>query len=154
MLQMTAKQAAALVKNKSKKRTYYRPPNKGIVIPSNLKIEGGCKIIVPGVPPSLNRWARLNSYEQNETKRDWEHIVGYASRGAPKFIKPTIRITYFFSTNRRRDKDNYAPKFIMDGLVKAGVIIDDNTNVVNVDWDIKMDKNDKTEILITEGWRD
>ncbi|HWR07433.1 hypothetical protein [Sporomusa sp.] len=46
-------------------------------------------------------------------------------RGKRRIQKPVVRITFFFDLDRDRDKDNMAPKWIMDGLVKSGVIRDD-----------------------------
>ncbi|WP_371381442.1 hypothetical protein [Sporomusa aerivorans] len=46
------------------------------------------------------------------------------------------------------------PKWIMDGLVKSGVIRDDSTKVVDLDWSIgPVGVIGKTEIVITEGVR-
>ena len=64
-----------------------------------------------------------------------------------------MRITFFFDLDRDRDKDNMAPKWIMDGLVKSGVIQDDNTKVVDLDWAISPGCAEwcRTEIVIWEG---
>jgi Holliday junction resolvase RusA-like endonuclease len=51
----------------------------------------------------------------------------------PKFEKATVKISYYHATKRRRDpSDNYAPKFLMDALVKGGVLTDDNGELVKV----------------------
>lgn len=68
------------------------------------------------------------------------------------FEKAKVTITYWFKDNRRRDPDNYCGKLIMDGLTKAGVIVDDDFDHVTlmvrkggVD-----KKNPRTEIEVKE----
>ncbi len=48
------------------------------------------------------------------------------SKNLPCFKTATISITHIFSMNRQRDEDNYTPKFLIDSLVAAGIISDDN----------------------------
>lgn len=38
-----------------------------------------------------------------------------------------IEYTTYYPTNRRHDLDNYTPKFINDGLVESGFLIDDDS---------------------------
>jgi Holliday junction resolvase RusA-like endonuclease len=61
---------------------------------------------------------------------------------------------YWFERNRRRDKDNiaFAKKFLLDGLVKAGVLADDGWDEIN---DIRdrfaIDpKHPRVEVIIRE----
>ena len=50
----------------------------------------------------------------------------------------------------RRDPDNYSGKFILDGLVKAGIIADDSFSNIDLRLCGKVDKkNPRTEIEIT-----
>ncbi len=44
--------------------------------------------------------------------------------------RATVSITYHFSDRRRRDPDNYSGKFILDALVREGVIRDDSFDCV------------------------
>ena len=37
-----------------------------------------------------------------------------------------MKFTMFFPTKARHDPDNQSPKFIMDGLTEAGLIVDDD----------------------------
>ena len=48
--------------------------------------------------------------------------------------KASLRITYVFPQRRRRDPDNFAAmgKWIADGLVDAGVILDDSAETLTV----------------------
>lgn len=105
-------------------------------------------IEVPETPPSLNKWTKMHWAKSRGIKKRWEAMIAVLAKQAkaPKFSKANINITYYFTTNHRRDKDNYTPKFIMDGLVKAGVLVDDNTSLVNVDW--KLERGDKALTVI------
>ncbi len=67
------------------------------------------------------------------------------------FEKSIVEINYYFKDKRRRDPDNYSGKFILDGLVSAGVIADDNFGSIKLLLDGYHDKqNPRTEIIITE----
>lgn len=147
---MTAKQARAEgVKPPARSR------KKKVEIPQLPRAVGPSRIVIPGVPPSLNRWNRLHWAVQGETKQMWEDIVKQAIRGVGSYERPVVRITYRFNLRRKRDKDNYTPKFIMDGLVKAGIIADDNAEAVDLDWSIEIDKdNEQTIIEIREARQD
>lgn len=89
-------------------------------------------ITIKGVPPSLNRFAgRENTWEYRQEKAKWTTLVLYAARACkdrPKEPYPfaEVKITYSFPDRRRRDADNYCGKFLLDGLTKAGVIVDDD----------------------------
>ncbi len=56
----------------------------------------------------------------------------------------------FFKTKMRTDVDNYAPKFYMDGLVEAGLIVDDDyKHVESITLQCAYDKErPRTEIYI------
>ncbi len=86
---------------------------------------------VPMKLPSLNEYinaCRTNRYEAAKMKRDLEQEIGAFVRKLPKFDYP-VRITFVWQEkNKRRDLDNvaFAKKFLLDALVKAGRIKDDN----------------------------
>ena len=94
------------------------------------------------VHPSLNKWAVANRFAANKCKQEWKQMVYWACKeiGIKKtIITPvTVCIHCKFKDKRRRDCDNYTPKFILDGLVEAGVLIDDSCDVVK-ELRIKMD---------------
>jgi Holliday junction resolvase RusA-like endonuclease len=110
-------------------------------------------IIVPGIPPSINRWPG-NPFKRQRLKTLWEREVWVSAyqSGATKLRleRARVRITYYFATQRRRDKDNYAPKMLMDGLVKAGVLMDDSKDRVDLDWGFARGEPERTEIVIVE----
>lgn len=114
-------------------------------------------IILKGVPPSLNEFAgRRNVRDYRKAKQQWTWAVKaacMACKDRPKEPHPRalVEITYFFPDQRRRDADNYAGKFLLDGLTKAGVIVDDDlrhiTTVIRGDYD---KQNPRTEIAVTK----
>lgn len=113
------------------------------------------KITIPGKQhPSLNSWTRWHWAKKNRIKKDWVEEIGWLvkTKAKQKYEKALVEIIYYFDNKHKRDKDNYAPKFIMDGLVEAGVITDDNTDDIFLNWKLKYDKeNPRTEIIIKEG---
>jgi Holliday junction resolvase RusA-like endonuclease len=113
------------------------------------------KLTIPGTPPSLNQWSRMHWAKAAKIKKQWENDILYVflaskAKGVFPLEKARITIKYYFSTNRRRDADNLNLKFILDGLVKAGIIVDDSTKVIGqviTEWGV--DKNDpRVEIEI------
>lgn len=107
---------------------------------------------IPESPVSLNKWSRMHWAAARGIKKRWENMIAVLAlqQKAPKFKKANIIIEYYFTTAHRRDKDNYTPKFIMDGLVKASVLTDDNTSLVNVDWTIN--KGEPRTVITIEEW--
>lgn len=115
------------------------------------------KIELKGCPPSLNKFAgRQNSWEYRNEKAYWTQIVWAACRAskdrpAKPMEKADVEILYYFPTRARHDADNYSGKFLLDGLTKAGVIVDDDlahirTNIAG-DYDRK---NPRTVITVKE----
>ena len=90
------------------------------------------RITLKGCPPSLNRFAgRENSWEYRAAKKEWTDAVIWtvkASKDRPErpYGLADVTIMYYFPTRSRHDADNYAGKFLLDGLTKAGVIVDDD----------------------------
>ncbi len=116
------------------------------------------KITIFEIPPSNNKFiGRGSNYTQRieyqEQKRHWEWLINAAARNytGESLKKAVVKITYYFKDNRRRDPDNYSGKFILDGLVKAGIIEDDSFKHIKLVLDGKCDKdNPRTEIEITK----
>lgn len=114
-------------------------------------------ITLKGIPPSLNRFAgRKNVWEYRSYKEQWTRAVWLtcaASKDRPEqpYSKAVVEITYFFPDHRRHDADNYAGKFLLDGLTKAGVIVDDDLSHISVTVVGDYDKqNPRTQVTITE----
>lgn len=90
---------------------------------------------IPEKMPSLNEYVnacRTNRYKAAALKKDLEAaIMPYISR-LPRFDCPVSIHFEWIESNRRRDYDNvaFAKKFILDALVKAGKLKDDNRRFV------------------------
>lgn len=86
------------------------------------------KYTIPRTPPSLNKYAgRENVWDYREQKALWKQLCNvYCSpkpKEPPKFA--LVILTFYFKDRRRRDADNYQ-KMILDGLVGARIIQDDD----------------------------
>jgi crossover junction endodeoxyribonuclease RusA len=95
------------------------------------------KLIIPGIPPSLNQWRNMHHFTEAKQKKAWEDIVILeVMRQRQKPSKPIKRsvttYTYYFPDKRRRDASNFSPKWLEDGLVKAGVLEDDSFEHVDL----------------------
>ena len=115
------------------------------------------RIILKGCPPSLNRFAgRQNSWEYRDAKAYWTQLVWAASRASKDrpekpMEKADVEILYYFPTRSRHDADNYAGKFLLDGLTKAGVIVDDDLAHIRTHIAGDCDrKNPRTVITVRE----
>jgi len=106
--------------------------------------------------PSINEWMVMLRPQMNAVKQNWKDFIcwvvskyGFENEQL-KSVKITIRI--YQPTRREFDLDNYAPKFVFDGLVESGMLIDDNVNVIKkLTLEGGYDKdNPRTEIEITE----
>lgn len=90
------------------------------------------RIVLKGCPPSLNAFAgRENSWEYRKAKAYWTQLVSATCRAskerpAAPLEHADVEIMYYFPTRGRHDADNYAGKFVLDGLTKACVIVDDD----------------------------
>ena len=112
------------------------------------------KITIPEIPPSLNKILRMHHHERHAENQKWQALVAYfdnrKKRGEP-LKRAQVTITYYFPDARRRDSDNYAGKFLLDGLVNAGIIEDDSFNHVSLLIAGKVDRaNPRTEIVVEE----
>ena len=118
------------------------------------------KIVLKGTPPSLNKFmGRENTWEYRAEKTCWTRAVLYAAksakgRTAQPLEKAEVRIDYFFRTAVRHDADNYCGKFLLDGLTKAKIIVDDDFEHISLEVRGHVDKkNPRTEITVKEVLR-
>lgn len=100
------------------------------------------KYTIPQIPPSNNRFiGRTNFREYQRIKKEWERLIAFVCRPKPDkpIEKAVVKITYYFPDRRRRDPDNYSGKIVLDGLVKAGILMDDSFFNIQLllegDWD-------------------
>lgn len=89
------------------------------------------KITLNFIPPSINYYiGRDNRYQYQKDKKRIHQAVKMSTIGInPKYKLCKMKITYYFEDRKRRDTLNY-DKMIMDGLVEANIIEDDNYDVV------------------------
>ena len=82
---------------------------------------------------SLNVFRNLHHYSKNKVKQDYADLVREFVKTLPKYKKIQPKYTLYFNNNRKKDLDNYTfpmHKFLMDALVKGGVIEDDDYDYV------------------------
>lgn len=118
-------------------------------------------MIIQGRFPSLNDYIaaeRRNRHIAAKMKRDETKRVAdiAANSDMPTFQKPVHVYFTWVEPNKRRDLDNiaFAHKFILDGLVKAGVLNGDSQKYVTGFVDLfRVDKdNPHVSILITDEY--
>jgi len=116
------------------------------------------KLVIPGELPGLNEiieyskehWAKYAGEKHNRT----EEIAYLAKSQIKKKYKKVDLIFNWYCKDKRRDKDNIiaGQKFVLDGLVAAGIIENDGWKQVgNIFHYFKIDReNPRVEILIEE----
>ena len=106
------------------------------------------------VYPSLNKWMRVHWRERARINNDWHWLILKAAQkaccGKPNYANAKVSIVLTFPVIRRRDNDNYTPKFVMDALVGAGILQDDNAKQVQTSVEIVVGKRTGMKIMIEE----
>lgn len=111
--------------------------------------------------PSLNEYTaacRTNAYKGAKFKADIEEVIGWYIKQAltsKSLHKPNTAVVVRFEWHektKRRDADNIASakKFILDALVKNGVLVDDSRKYVKGFYDTVIDDKEdfvKVELL-------
>jgi Holliday junction resolvase RusA-like endonuclease len=94
-------------------------------------------IEIPLKLPSANDYikaCRTNKYEAAKMKRDAEEMIGFylLDKKVPRFENPVIIHFLWIEKNKKRDLDNvaFAKKFVLDALVRFGILKDDNRRCV------------------------
>lgn len=97
---------------------------------------GMCICEIPLKLPSLNEYIKAinsNRHEGNKLKQSVQDDIMWFVKKLPKFEKPISIHFHWVEGNKKRDYDNISGaghKFILDALVAAGKIKDDNRNYV------------------------
>lgn len=80
---------------------------------------------------SINVWMIMKRAPMNVLKQRWKDFIvwfveeqGYSNL---RIEKCDLNFSTYYPTNRRHDVDNSCPKFILDGLVESGFIVDDDS---------------------------
>ena len=109
-----------------------------------------------GIPPSLNKFAgRENQWEYRNEKNEWTQLVMWAIkqqgiRLSKPFEHAIITITYYFPDNRRHDADNYSGKFLLDGLTRGGVIVDDDLRHISTTIAGDIDRSNPHTVIVVQ----
>lgn len=114
-------------------------------------------IIVPGELPAMNeilKAAKSNRYKYSSMKRLHTNRVAYCARGSGTVDQADVTVIWHCK-NRKKDKDNIEAgiKFVLDGLVVAGVLPNDGwRHVRDITHKFRVDKQDpRVEIIIREA---
>lgn len=103
---------------------------------------------------SINQWMIMRRSAMNALKQKWKDFIkwlvteqGYANL---RIEKCEIDQSIYFPTRARRDIDNTVPKFILDGLVECGMIVDDDfEHITRLTMRCAVDpKRPRTELLV------
>lgn len=80
---------------------------------------------------SINVWMIMKRPMMNALKQKWKDFIrwyieeqGYTNL---RIEECEIEQTVYYPNHRRHDPDNSVPKFILDGLVEGGMIVDDDS---------------------------
>ena len=104
---------------------------------------------------SINSWMIMKRPAMNCLKQKWRDFIkwfvneqGYANLHIEKC---EISQTIYYPTSRRHDLDNSVPKFVLDGLVESGMVVDDDSeHITKLTLQCGVDKaHPRTELLLT-----
>ena len=107
--------------------------------------------------PTLNEYIkveRTNRYAAATLKLKYTNTLAKELKGLelPKNTKFNITLVWYVKDNRK-DHDNIAfgIKFILDGMVKAGVLKNDNPRYIgNITHQFKIDKDERVVMILEE----
>lgn len=106
------------------------------------------------IHPSINKWMILKRIAMNNLKQKWKDFIVWVIKDMGyenlKIEKCEIEYCSYLPSKRRSDTDNFVPKFINDGFVESGIIVDDDyTHLCRIILCCGYDKdNPRTEIKI------
>lgn len=80
---------------------------------------------------SINVWMIMMRSKMNSLKQKWKDFIvwfigdqGYTNL---RIEECDMTFTVYYPNNRRHDVDNTVPKFILDGFVESGFLVDDDS---------------------------
>lgn len=105
---------------------------------------------------NLNEMIRLsrgNRYGANNQKKAEMQYVRLATMRVPKITEYPIKATFIWHVkDKNRDLDNMIAKNILDGLVHARILKNDNLNCINeICYKAVIDTEQKVEIILTKN---
>ena len=116
-------------------------------------ITGGVWILIPFPLPSMNIWMKWSPFRLNAYKKELSKAVHDMKLffKLPQFEQAKVQAVYYFKRKRRRDNaDNYGPKLLHDALVRGGILLDDNSELIDSKVaELKKDKDrPRTEVFV------
>lgn len=110
------------------------------------------RVEIPFKLPSCNQYineCRRNRYAGAKMKKEIQEQIGIYIKQIPKIDKP-VKINFtWVEDNKKRDLDGicFAKKFILDALVQAGVLKDDNRKIV-INFTDSFEYADKSKVIV------
>lgn len=112
------------------------------------------KIVIQGSFCSLNEYInkeRTNRFIAAKIKKDNTNLALIQLPNDLYFDKPISLTFNWFVKNKRKDPDNvaFSKKFVMDAIVKKGIIKNDGWNdIVSFRDNFFIDKEERVEVII------
>lgn len=97
---------------------------------------------------------RSNRFLGAKLKHEMTEMVAWQLKGKPPITSPcTLHFTWHYSSRADFDNIAFAKKYVQDGMVKAGILADDNQKHVLgfSDTFTKVDKGDEGVIVEVGG---
>lgn len=80
---------------------------------------------------SINVWMIMPRPQMNALKQRWKEFITWfvEDQGYSNLLieKCEMTFTVYYPTKMRHDVDNCVPKFILDGFVQSGFLVDDDS---------------------------
>lgn len=99
------------------------------------------------------RLSRGSKYGANNQKKNEMQFVKFATLKTPKITEYPIKIEAIWHVkNKNFDLDNKILKNILDGLVNAKILKNDNFNCINeITYKAVIDETEKIELILTSN---
>lgn len=104
---------------------------------------------------SVNDWMGADWRIRQNLMKALEKLVNedVKEQACPAFTegRPYVQVTYYFKARFNRDHMNYG-KQVVDAIVRAGVLKDDNDKAIDLDRNriVEGDKNPRVEVLLKD----
>lgn len=115
------------------------------------------EIVIPELPKTANSIGKASIWHSQNERKKWRSIMSHMvlSHKEPSWPLPKATLTCTRCSSSEPDIDNlYSSfKFVIDGLVHAGVIADDKPSVLDLKcrWEKARPKEGHIRLLIEEA---
>ena len=113
------------------------------------------KITIPGTLPDMNKIIKISKAHPmaySTEKKTYTDAVAWIAKGLPEMQRVSVTC-HWYCPDRRIDPDNISVgiKFILDGLVKAGVLKNDGwKQIAEISHKFYIDTNPRIEVELVE----